>query len=98
MNREELLDLTVDDNTLGPMKLGDFLCKLVQTLREEGEGFSGKRPFGNSGWRHGVYAALVKAKVIDGKFDEDDYLTKYDREAGDRIIGDAIQQMWRSAP
>lgn len=45
----------------------ELLCKLI----EEEEGFSGKRPFGNSGWVHDLVKALVQAKAIKGTYDEE---------------------------
>ena len=36
----------------------EYLVALARTVWEEGEGFSGKRPFGNSGWEHEVYNSL----------------------------------------
>jgi hypothetical protein len=62
---------------------------LAEVWREE-EGFSGKRPFGNSDWQHDLMIPLVKAKVIEGKLDVDGYIEDYDRKNGERAIADAI--------
>jgi hypothetical protein len=37
----------------------EFLQKLLLTLFEEMEGFSGKRPFGNSGWDGDLIICLI---------------------------------------
>lgn len=38
--------------------VGDFLVALAFEVVEQGEGFSGKRPFGNSGWENELCYAL----------------------------------------
>lgn len=42
----------------------EYLCTLLQTVWDEKEGFSGKRPFGTSGWEHDIYGALADAECI----------------------------------
>lgn len=43
-----------------------YLLALLQTLWTEEEGFSGKRPFGNSGWQYDLFISLAKAGFIAG--------------------------------
>ena len=43
----------------------EYLKMLLERLWEEGEGFSGKRPFGNSGWEYDLYAALEEKGVTE---------------------------------
>ena len=38
-----------------------YLCALLAQLWSEGSGFSGKRPFGNSGWEWDILDALSEA-------------------------------------
>ena len=45
----------------------EYLHKLLETLWIEGEGFSSKRPFGNSGWENDLIIPLVKAGFVEGK-------------------------------
>ena len=45
---------------------------LLKTLFHEGDGFSGKRPLGESGWESGIGIALVKAGLLKGTFKGDD--------------------------
>lgn len=59
------LDVIVDGD-LGEVPLRYYLGKLLYRLWIDGEGFSGKRPFGNSGWDHDVARALCKAGVVKG--------------------------------
>jgi len=64
------LDAEVRDGAVTE-PLRDYLTRLVTALWEEGEGFSGKRPLGGSGWQWGVYAALVRANLVTGTLGED---------------------------
>lgn len=52
--------------------IADYFKLQLSTLWEEGEGFSGKRPFGNSGWEGCLEYVLVKHGCIAGKIDEED--------------------------
>lgn len=83
MNDSDLakaLNAPVDGDVTGTVR--DYLAELLITLWEEEEGFSGKRPFGNSGWQHEVYDGLVKAGVLNGTVDDDGYINDVDwREA-----------------
>jgi len=42
----------------------DYFYNLLRTLWIEEEGFSGKRPFGNSGWQYDIYNALDECDDI----------------------------------
>lgn len=58
-----------------------YFRDLMTELWEQQEGFSGKRPFGNSGWEWDLYVPLAKAKFIDmGAIDEDGCFESYTRE------------------
>ena len=41
-----------------------YLCALLAQLWSEGAGFSGKRPFGNSGWEWDILDALEEAEIV----------------------------------
>ena len=64
----------------------DYLRVLLETLYREGESFSGKRPFGNSGWQGDLYAPLISSGVLKGKLDEDGYVEECDETAADAYI------------
>ncbi len=53
-----------------PITIREYLEELLKTLWREGEGFSGKRPFGNSGWQYDMYSVLKKKGLIREKLDE----------------------------
>lgn len=79
-----------------PMTVREYLATLLQTLWIEGANFNSKRPFGNSGWKYDVMAALVKGGFIFGQFDVHGYLEDCDEETGNQIISDLIRRMGQS--
>lgn len=74
--------------------IGSALKLLLSTLWEEQEGFSGKRPFGNSDWDTDFMEALVFGNVIWGVFDEEGVcLETYERDDGHKVIAALIKSM-----
>jgi hypothetical protein len=63
------LDMKFDSDDLGPVTFREYFHRLLQTLWYEDEGFSGKRPFGNSGWSWDLFRGLVACGVIKGSVD-----------------------------
>lgn len=81
------------ENDFGEPTVRGYLVALLRTLWHEGDGFSGKRPFGNSSWEYDLYAPLIKAGLIRGKLDEDGYIDGVDDKAGDKLIAAAIETL-----
>jgi hypothetical protein len=82
-----VLDLKFKSNDLGKkVTIRQFFFELMKTLWIEQEGFSGKRPFGNSCWDGDLISCLIKNKLIKGKLDEDGYLADYDKKADDKYV------------
>ena len=69
----------------------DYFKKLLLVLWEEGEGFSGKRPFGNSGWEYDIYIPLAKEGYIDAEFDEDMCLENLDVKYANKLVIEMIK-------
>lgn len=92
MNLEEILLLEVKRNDLrGKMvTIRQYLYDLMHELWEEEDGFSGKRPFGNSGWTYDIYATLIKANVLPGELDEDGYIIEIDSDEALKFVIDNI--------
>ncbi len=90
---QHILDLHMasDYNDAKASSVRDYLKALLTRLWIEGEGFSGKRPFGNSGWELEIYAALVQGSVVKGSFDEDGCLEDYDEPAANKLLLNAIK-------
>lgn len=90
---DPVLDLPLRGNIEGATTIREYLCNLLLTLWDEGEGFSGKRPFGNSGWDYDLLEPLLKAGLIEGKFDENGYVDEMDEKAGNDLIRAAIRRL-----
>lgn len=82
------LDLLTDSG----FTIREYLKELLLELWEEKESFSGKRPFGNSGWEYDLYKPLIKHGIVNGLLDEDDYIEEIDRNHADRVIKKCIIQ------
>lgn len=88
-----ILALPMQDNDADAATIRDYLVALLVEVWADGEGFSGKRPFGNSGWSGELFIPLVKAGIIDGQLDEDDNLDDCDDRAGELAIHAAIKAL-----
>jgi len=70
-NTKDLCNLKMPEgNEACVPTLGDYLASLLTELWREKENFSGKRPFGNSGWDYAVYICLHNAGIISLTLDE----------------------------
>ena len=63
-----------------------YLRGLLRALVVQGEGFNGKRPFGNSGWKYQLAAAMIREGVVEGSLDDEGYVTHCDQDEVDRIL------------
>jgi hypothetical protein len=88
-----VLDVPMEDNDSGATTIRGYLKALLVEVWIENESFSGKRPFGNSGWANDVYRALVKAQLVPGEFDRYDDLVDVDFKAADALIVAAIKDL-----
>jgi hypothetical protein len=81
------------ENDAKAATIRDYLVTALATLWSEGENFSGKRPFGNSGWEWDLLVPLITAGAITGTLDEDGYIDDVDEGAGNALIASAIEAM-----
>jgi hypothetical protein len=79
---------------IGDVTLNEFLRRLLLGVFIDGECFSGKRPFGNSGWEYSIYEALIRDGLIEGKLDSDGYVEKMNREKGEEFVKAYIDQIF----
>lgn len=75
----------------------EFFREMLSKLWYDPEGFSGKRPFGNSCWYYPVIYALVEAGAIGGSVDrdEDGYIqdSKFDSKESDKFVQSLIAKL-----
>lgn len=56
---QAILYCPLEENDSGATTIKGYLKALLYALWDEGEGFSGKRPFGNSGWEGDLLDPLI---------------------------------------
>lgn len=90
------LEVSFDSDAGENLAVREYLHALLVKLWDEGEGFSGKRPFGNSGWEYEIYTPLIRAGFIPGKLDGDGYIDEVDNAQAHafvrKLIGHALNQ------
>ena len=97
MELKKILELPVmvygtPDETL-PLK--DFLYGLNELLLEDPDSFSGKRPYGNSGWKFEIYKTFIKAGLVPGKIDSAGYLKYVDKlEAYKFLLNNVLKPLF----
>lgn len=90
-DRPDILDYKFESMDFSrKVTIRQYFKVLLTALWREGEGFSGKHPFGNSGWQAEIYIALIKGGYIEGTLDSDGYIEKLDRKKADKFVVEQI--------
>lgn len=89
---EQVLELPMnpDANDAGVGSVRDYLHALLLVLWEEGDNFSGKKPFGNSDWETELWSPLLEAGLVEGAVDAWGAISEIDRVKVDALIRKAI--------
>lgn len=99
MTNKEMLDYNYKFPDCKAKSLREYFHTLLYTLWCEGEEFSGKRPFGNSGWDYAIYSALVDMGAVAGEWDKDEDtgerwgLRTFDETEANRLVPKLIKEM-----
>jgi len=100
-NTKDLCNLNMPEgNEACVPTLGDYLASLLTELWREKENFSGKRPFGNSGWDYFVYICFHNAGIISLTLDEFGDIETLDsdqEQKADLIIESLIKYVFKGA-
>lgn len=87
MSPQEALELRFECRDLDrEVSIREYFKELLNRLFSEGERFSGKRPFGNSGWEYDIIAPLIKAELIKGSLDDEGCVETFDRAAYELVF------------
>lgn len=92
-NGELILNLPMQSNDADATTVKAYLKALLSQCWQEGEGFSGKRPFGNSGWEYELYRPLVIGGIIPGSVDEYGDMTGFSEDTANEAIFQAIEAL-----
>ncbi len=92
MKNKEILELKTGTG----ISIKVYLRDLLSTLWAEKECFNSKRPFGDSGWQFDLYYPLIKAGLVEGCFDDDEYIDELDMSAADAIILKLINEIFET--
>lgn len=90
-NYEDILKIKFDSDAGNNITILDYFKELLITLWTEKEGFSGKRPFGNSGWEYDLYKPLIQHGYINGNLDEHGYIENVDEESANKLVLELIK-------
>lgn len=87
----QFLDLPLDQpNDSGEATARGYLLRLLGDVWRDGEGFNGKRPFGNSGWEGDLHLPMIRAGLVDGKLDSDGWIETIAEHQADELVHAAI--------
>lgn len=92
VNTDAVLAAKMRPNDANAATVKDYLKTLLTEMWVQEEGFSGKRPFGNSGWQWELYITLVQAGFVSGEI-SDEELIQFDEKAADDAILAAIKAL-----
>jgi len=76
------LDLEIPENDADAHTVRQYFKELLCSLLIEEESFSGKRPFGNSGWQYDFMEPLEQAGFIRPNATHEERVTLFDALVG----------------
>jgi hypothetical protein len=95
-NLSSALSIRLERSDAGDnISIRDYLRFQLEKLWEEKEEFSGKRPFGNSGWECDLQKPLIKHGFLKGELDELGDLLEYDDEETTEYIIMLIKEAFK---
>lgn len=89
-----MIEIKMKENSSGKDTLRKYLEKLLITVINEGEGFSGKRAFGDSSWMFEIYETLIQEGLIPGNLDSDGCIHDLNTKTADEFIVKYIKDIF----
>jgi hypothetical protein len=93
MSSAKILALPMARNDAGAKTIRDYLKALIEGVWDLEERFSGKRPFGNGGWKYDLYDALAAGRAVAAvvhEFKDEDGNICREIECADRLRADQL--------
>ena len=91
---KDALEVRFNSDAGDNITVRDYLRKLLERLWIEQEGFSGKRPFGNSGWDYELFAPLIKSGHISGMLDSYGYVEDVNYNQANEFVKQLILEVF----
>ena len=91
---KDALEVRFNSDAGDNITVRDYLRKLLERLWIEKEEFSGKRPFGNSGWDHELFAPLIKSGHIGGMLDQYGYIEDVNYNQANEFVKQLILEVF----
>jgi len=88
------LELRFDSDAGENLTVRDYLYILLTKVWNEGEGFDGKRPFGNSCWEYELYKPLVESGLVTGSINDEGYVEDVDCDKANEIVFNLISAVF----
>lgn len=93
----QVLACPMPPNDAGAATVQDYLVSLLVGVWRDGEGFDGKRPFGNSSWEYDLYVALARAGMVESATEgSEGEFSHIDEDEATLLIADAIESLRRA--
>jgi hypothetical protein len=92
----DALAVEFEHEAMGDTTVRRYLTALLSAVWGQGEGFSGKKPFGNSGWEFDLYGPLMDSGFIEWVAPyphNPGYLQLKDERAAHLFVADLILAM-----
>lgn len=87
MTREEIHNLPIKIRDLNEtVTMKHYFHMLLLKLWVDEDSFSGKRPWGNSGWTFDVFIVLINNGLIPGIIDEDGCVKEVDEDEAKAFV------------
>ena len=83
---KKALEIKFDCDLSDGITIKEYILRLVIELFYQKEGFSGKRPFGDSGWEYDLYKPLIEHGLVSGVIDVDGCVDTVDSEEADQLL------------
>lgn len=76
--------------------VGEYFHILNKKLWREEESFSGKSPFGNSGWQHEILHAAAMSGILETVvFDDDGYIEEMEAKEFENMLSEVFAYVFK---
>jgi hypothetical protein len=96
MEVKDILNLKMESNDANAATIGEYLVALAETCWNMESGFCGKRPFGNSGWKHDIHLCLARNNLVSHEVDSNGYFENINQNECEKIVQACFAYIYKS--